>query len=315
MTFVGITCGLSAPYVAGQIAHALDNPDNFNHIGLIGHNPPDLARDDTIENWPRGTFRSVLADLAKSERAMIMTPVLGGETITGSSRMKGGSGTLITLQTAFVAALEFILEGRQEIDNHCIERILGYFQYAVAHLYKQNSKSLQALINVYGECLNANGNVRYLGHNNYGVLALIDSSECPPTYGATFEDIRGFIYDGWQEMDNKKSELEMCKEGHEELNITLEDCFAKEQSEKNVHIVIDFDKHPGLRNAVTRFEEKAEGRIVIVGLESGANEEKNDIPFRLANHQDLKFDETIPLTRFKIECLRYLQCKLGSGLS
>merc|ERR1712228_1110451 len=120
IVFIGITCGLSAPYVAGQIKHALDNESDYSAIGLIGHNPPDLARDDKIENWPHGTFRSVLRDLKKSNRAMIMTPVMGGETITGSSRMKGGSGTLIVLQTAFLCALENVVKRTGTIQTSSI---------------------------------------------------------------------------------------------------------------------------------------------------------------------------------------------------
>jgi N-acetylmuramic acid 6-phosphate (MurNAc-6-P) etherase len=30
-----------------------------------------------------------------------------------------------------------------------------------------------------------------------GILGLIDASECPPTYGAAFEDVRGFLHGGW----------------------------------------------------------------------------------------------------------------------
>lgn len=177
--FIGITCGLSAPYVAGQLKHALENEADYPAIGLIGHNPPELARNDTIENWPHGTFRSVLNDLKKSTRAMIMTPVLGGETITGSSRMKGGSGTLIVLQTAFLAAIENVTN-RSEMATSSISNIINYFQTGVNNLYMTNRNSLMQLINIYGDCLNLQGNIRYLANNNYGVLALIDSSECPP---------------------------------------------------------------------------------------------------------------------------------------
>lgn len=41
--FVGITCGLSAPFVAGQLDHCLSNPDIFTPV-LVGFNPTSFAR-------------------------------------------------------------------------------------------------------------------------------------------------------------------------------------------------------------------------------------------------------------------------------
>ena len=41
--FIGITCGLSAPYVAGQLHYCLQNLDVFTPV-LLGFNPCDMAR-------------------------------------------------------------------------------------------------------------------------------------------------------------------------------------------------------------------------------------------------------------------------------
>ncbi len=54
MLFVGITCGLSAPYVAGQIAYSMAQP-NFSTV-LIGFNPTELARNAPVENWDQTCF-------------------------------------------------------------------------------------------------------------------------------------------------------------------------------------------------------------------------------------------------------------------
>lgn len=40
--YIGITCGLSAPYVAGQLQYCMDNPQ-FIPV-LVGFNPENLAR-------------------------------------------------------------------------------------------------------------------------------------------------------------------------------------------------------------------------------------------------------------------------------
>lgn len=41
--FIGITCGLSAPYVAGQLQHCMENLDIFTPV-LMGFNPVEQAR-------------------------------------------------------------------------------------------------------------------------------------------------------------------------------------------------------------------------------------------------------------------------------
>lgn len=64
---IGITCGLSAPYVAGQVDHILDVADAHDPRDgatdsaiLMGFNPAALARDKPIEIWKarRGSGRS-----------------------------------------------------------------------------------------------------------------------------------------------------------------------------------------------------------------------------------------------------------------
>lgn len=45
--FVGITCGLSAAYVAGQVARSM--ADERHVTALIGFNPVALARDSPVE--------------------------------------------------------------------------------------------------------------------------------------------------------------------------------------------------------------------------------------------------------------------------
>jgi N-acetylmuramic acid 6-phosphate (MurNAc-6-P) etherase len=59
------------------------------------------------------------------------------------------------------------------------------------------SDHLADIIELAGDALKAGRNIYYLGSGNHGILGLIDASECPPTYGATFEDVRGYLAGGW----------------------------------------------------------------------------------------------------------------------
>ena len=89
--YCGITCGLSAPYVAGQLVASMEN--GFKTF-LLGHNPPNQAKSAPIEKWD-STFQATVDKLANYEKGTLITPVFGGECISGSSRMKGGSGLLL----------------------------------------------------------------------------------------------------------------------------------------------------------------------------------------------------------------------------
>ena len=60
-----------------------------------------------------------------------------------------------------------------------VATILDSFKEAVHELYTKNSEKIIKLVEIYGDSLKKNGNVRYCGTSDYGVLALIDSSECP----------------------------------------------------------------------------------------------------------------------------------------
>lgn len=83
---IGITCGLSAPYVGGQIEYAMNKP-NFITV-LIGFNPIQLSRNTKVEKWDGKTFKDIALqfnELTKNynTNCFILNPICGPETITG----------------------------------------------------------------------------------------------------------------------------------------------------------------------------------------------------------------------------------------
>ena len=54
------------------------------------------------------------------------------------------------------------------------------------------------LVELAGSTLRNGGRIVYLGENSAGLLAFVDASEQPPTFGARFEDIQAFVADGWK---------------------------------------------------------------------------------------------------------------------
>lgn len=53
--FIGITCGLSAPYVAGQLDYCIKHSEIFIPV-LLGFNPVHQARQILIEGWDKSFF-------------------------------------------------------------------------------------------------------------------------------------------------------------------------------------------------------------------------------------------------------------------
>lgn len=228
--FVGITCGLSAPYVAGQIAAVIDGKVS-GHAVLMGFNPAERARDVAVEGWD-STFKQTLDRALKADNFDLLNPIVGPEPITGSTRMKSGSATKILLETLFHAARAIdpdpmvLLDDRLTALAYVIRVLFNEYEAAIREAYFPGEE-IAELVEAAADALNAGGHIYYLGntaaaevsgcdheddedHDDHehmpdsiiytdaGILGLVDASECPPTYGARFEDVRGYLENGWK---------------------------------------------------------------------------------------------------------------------
>uniref|UniRef100_A0A8C1HJI7 Glucokinase (hexokinase 4) regulator n=1 Tax=Cyprinus carpio carpio TaxID=630221 RepID=A0A8C1HJI7_CYPCA len=107
--FVGISCGMSAPFVAGQLDFCLKHLDVFTPV-LLGFSPVPMARSEAICSFH---FKDVAERMTAEQKVLLLNPVLGAEAISGSSRMKGGNATKIILKT-------ILLAGRLTYASECI---------------------------------------------------------------------------------------------------------------------------------------------------------------------------------------------------
>ncbi|MBX7245573.1 MAG: hypothetical protein K1X53_08735 [Candidatus Sumerlaeaceae bacterium] len=205
--YVGITCGLSAPYIAGQLEHLLPRENAFSV--LMGFNTVELARNTPIENWHH-SFRDTAEMVDAAPNAALLNPVIGPEPITGSTRMKSGSATKILVEILFHAALRLARGEMQDTETtDYLRGLIVAYGKAVQSTYAKSAE-IANLVELGGKTLRAHGHIYYLGaaglnqagefvgDTNAGILGLIDASECPPTYGADFEDVRGFLKGGWE---------------------------------------------------------------------------------------------------------------------
>uniref|UniRef100_A0A8C9PHZ3 Glucokinase regulatory protein n=1 Tax=Spermophilus dauricus TaxID=99837 RepID=A0A8C9PHZ3_SPEDA len=179
----GISVGLSAPFVAGQMDYCMDNTDVFLPV-LVGFNPVSMARNDPIEDWS-STFRQVAERMQKMQEkreAFVLNPAIGPEGLSGSSRMKGGSATKILLETLLLAAHKTV-ECGIVASQRCLLEILRTFERAHQVTYSQSSK-IATLMKQVSTSLEKKGRVHLVGWQTLGIIAIMDGVECIHTFGA-----------------------------------------------------------------------------------------------------------------------------------
>ena len=74
---------------------------------------------------------------------------------------------------------------------------------------------IAAAITSAGLCLTEVGRVLYLGEDTFGILGIIDASECPPTFNACPDDVRAFLADGYSTLANAQGDLAMHGEQYQ----------------------------------------------------------------------------------------------------
>lgn len=205
--FLGITCGLSAPYVGGQLQYCMENLDVFTPV-VLGFNPTHQARNNPIEKW-KSTFLQVInkmEEMKSSSDVFILNPVVGPEPITGSSRMKSGSATKVLLETIFTGAILSAKSGDRPWQT---KSFIQSYQVVCNNLYntKGSMEAVAQIVELAGNSLKSNGSIYYVGEGTLGIMGMIDASECPPTYGASFSDVRGFLDRGYKSFRNNDGDL------------------------------------------------------------------------------------------------------------
>ncbi|XP_068135923.1 glucokinase regulatory protein [Hyperolius riggenbachi] len=205
VVYLGISCSLSAPFIAGQLDFCMKNLDVFVPV-LVGFNPVSMARNDRIEGW-NSTFRQVaelLQNLQPTQRGLLLNPAVGPEGICGSSRMKGGSATKILLETLFLVAHK--ASSNVEVTEKCFLEILRTYERAHKVTYS-HSKKTAALLKQTATSLQKNGHLYILGWGTLGTMALMDTAECVPSFQADWRDVRSFIHGGYRTLENKEGDL------------------------------------------------------------------------------------------------------------
>lgn len=212
---VAISCGLSAPFVMGLIARCLNDPTwrvlaiGFNELSAL-----------TV---PLPAAAALLARVHASplDTAALLNPSLGPESVAGSSRLKGGTATSALIQSiATVAFNQWHKAATPPIITTTILDALIDYGTVISRTYAIAAEDIAEIAHVAGVALvskhvidhkkndddgsgdlletTGSGRLFYLGVGAAGALALTDASECPPTFGALFNTVRGFVAGGWR---------------------------------------------------------------------------------------------------------------------
>ncbi|GFN76051.1 N-acetylmuramic acid 6-phosphate etherase [Plakobranchus ocellatus] len=139
VVYIGVTCGLSAPFVAGQLDMCLSRLDIFTPV-LVGFNPAEQARFCVAIKEARKPA------LTNQYVTRSVKPGHKPEPIAGSTRMKSGTTTKIILETLALMALS-----RHNCElGLTVNGLVSMYRDVCQAVYDQ-AESLGQLIQVAGE--------------------------------------------------------------------------------------------------------------------------------------------------------------------
>ncbi|EGD79396.1 hypothetical protein PTSG_12927 [Salpingoeca rosetta] len=255
--FFGVTCGLSAPYVAGQIEAAM-HMESFV-TSLIGFNPVHLARDAHVENWER-TCKDVflelesLADEEDDHRHWILNPIVGPEALTGSSRMKGGSATKVLLDAIFLPALRSVIAKitttPASLPIQTPTEAIVLFERTARQAHHATD-ALASLVSLAGSVLaREDASLCYVGIDSAGLIGLLDASEMVDTYGCREDQVQTYVRGGWAVCENNEGDMtSMGPAFHLNLDHFLENVLPTLQERDGIILLSigdDQEEHPDL---------------------------------------------------------------------
>lgn len=181
---IGVSCGLSAPYIAGQLTEAARH--FRGPVVALGFNDPKDARREVRVQGSK-SFSSVLQD----NKIYTLAPDVGAEAIAGSVRLKCGTSTLIILYI-----LGLLSEGSPSITDEDLRKTyrntLDSIEQTLRKFYTKNSNKLEEIVGMAVETIKQDGACHFYGSGIAGLMSVIDSAECPPTFGASYDDFIGY---------------------------------------------------------------------------------------------------------------------------
>lgn len=125
----------------------------------------------------------------------------------------------------------------------------------VAFCIEKNLESISNLVDAIYNHFNENSRIIYIGAGTSGRLGILDASECPPTYGVSFEMFQGIIAGGknamFKAVENAEDNTEMAVEDLKNINFSKDDILIGLAASGRTPYVISALKYANSLNALT----------------------------------------------------------------
>ena len=269
VVLVGVTCGMSATWVASQMMKTLE--DGGKAV-LLGFTPfsgcrgmfarPDVyfaltgkdkgGKEEDAPGSGSAAKRQRLEGkkVFPKENIVILDPVVGPELVTGSTRLKSGTATKICLEIIIATAWRIIhrpsnlpssSEEYRDFRMSFIQKLLHAYEFSLrihdCMLTKEMAGKRHPLT-IGSSSLMQGGRIIYAGFGREGLLGLIDASEQLPTFGCLEDDFQGFLLDPILSQDT----LEVI--GKERTLSQFYKTLAKLDSKDTLVLVFNFRRLP-----------------------------------------------------------------------
>jgi N-acetylmuramic acid 6-phosphate (MurNAc-6-P) etherase/N-acetylglucosamine kinase-like BadF-type ATPase len=173
---IGISCGLSAPCVAGALLEARNQGAG---MAVFGMTPIETARNESVAGGGLN-FAHLLGDLRdnESQRYVELAVRAGPELLTGSSRLKGGTATWLTLYSLCEALCT------EELPSSVLTREVERLRAC------RVDPEVGQAVELAGMVIRAGGDLIYVAQGALADAAALDASEIAPTFGVPKERVR-----------------------------------------------------------------------------------------------------------------------------
>ena len=217
LVLVGVSCGMSATWVASQVLHCLELGGK---VILLGFTPFEGCRGLFAE--PE-VYQKILSEKDKGN-VIILEPIVGPEFVTGSTRLKSGTATKICLEVILCLALSFQagVSEKKKLLHEARTLVKDYTKTLRAVYHHRKGTDVAHPLITGGNTLRRNGRIVYAGYGREGMLGIIDASEQLPTFGCLEQDFQGFLLD--EEVSPSMHEIigkERCLPAFEKTLLTL----------------------------------------------------------------------------------------------
>ncbi|GGD22985.1 N-acetylmuramic acid 6-phosphate etherase [Pontibacillus salipaludis] len=114
-----------------------------------------------------------------------------------------------------------------DMSTHDFLKVMNEEDHKVPQAVEQEISSIEKAVNLVVKSFQSGGRLIYIGAGTSGRLGILDAVECPPTFGTSFEKVRGLIAGGeraiMKAVEGAEDNNELAAEDLKKLGLTKND--------------------------------------------------------------------------------------------